>query len=696
MKRRVFIKIGTSFLLSMMFPLRLLAANSKVNAVDNFWASIPLSTGRMKELNMAGGDGFQYVHALAYAPSKPNIAYLSTDQSGVWRSTDGGKSWAPKFRGFFAYGARSIAVDPYNPETVIAAGFLGYDRQRGMKYPKRYQGIILTTDGGESWKMVRRTDFFKQVSKGDLILFQPPTNERGLQSRCLRVWCASASEGLLESRDGGESWHQTQCHDTEIHDMALSMDREGAILLASRKGLFRYLNDTMTPIGAGLPAPPRSIGNSPAAPQFVYAAMGKKGVAVSEDYGKSFRKLPSAYLWSTDITDIYVSPVNAKKIYIRADKSGQPPCSSDDGGYTWKKPGSIDPENVLGKPGFYFSSPFAPHPTKPETCLHVTNGRARIIRTENGGESWHFSGSGFTGARMVDIIFLAPGRMIFCLTDHGLWETRDNCLTFREVRTPRIDGAKSVSSASARGKHIVMGFGQWGKKGLLVSHNYGKSFSETSQLRDRFYFVCFHPTISELVYAGPFLSVNGGSTWRRMSQTARALSTDGKTLYAIWEATGKQCEILSSIDHGESYRPRVKLDIPERAILDIKITPRGVVLLATTRGVYRIEEQSAAHRDYRHGLRRDFFGTMYTQCINYAPDNPDLVFAGRRALGYGNGNGVFMSIDNGKIWREANFNLSPGMTVFSIKFDPFASFVYIGTSYGTYRMGYREKPQALI
>ena len=325
MNRRRFLQLsGMSLAVSLWSPWQSI---SHIHATQDIatWQTIPLTTWRMRALGIAGGDGFQYVHAISYAPSDPSIAYLSVDQSGVWRSEDGGKSWTPKFKGFLAYGARSIAVDPFNPQILFAAGFLGFRRKGAMKYPRRHQGIYRTLDGGDSWRVVRQTDFFKQVSKGQLVLFQPSTEPNSHRDRCRTVWCASASEGLLLSLDGGDTWQATNCTDTHIHDLALSGERQSSVLVASRKGLFLFENGILEKIGDGLPDFPRSIATSINAPQRVYAAVGKNGVAVSDDGGRRFRPLKQFLMPPIDVTDIAVSPVDAEKVYIRANLSSRPP-----------------------------------------------------------------------------------------------------------------------------------------------------------------------------------------------------------------------------------------------------------------------------------------------------------------------------------------------------------------------------------
>ncbi|MBI3430237.1 MAG: hypothetical protein HY050_09350 [Actinobacteria bacterium] len=75
------------------------------------------------------------VHSLG---ANKKVVYLSSPQVGFLRSIDSGKSWKivnPKFgQGFMG----SMLVDPKNPLRVIA--------------PDMQNGLVVTTDGGKSWK----------------------------------------------------------------------------------------------------------------------------------------------------------------------------------------------------------------------------------------------------------------------------------------------------------------------------------------------------------------------------------------------------------------------------------------------------------------------------------------------------------------------------------------------------------------
>ncbi|MDY6953601.1 MAG: hypothetical protein SWE60_18990, partial [Thermodesulfobacteriota bacterium] len=77
------------------------------------WEAVPLCTAAQERLGLAGGEGMQMVWGIAFAPSSPNVVYLVSDTSQVWRSDNSGQTWAMKHRGFLANGGVSLVVAPH-------------------------------------------------------------------------------------------------------------------------------------------------------------------------------------------------------------------------------------------------------------------------------------------------------------------------------------------------------------------------------------------------------------------------------------------------------------------------------------------------------------------------------------------------------------------------------------------------------
>src|SRR6185437_14015650 len=98
---------------------------------------------------------------LAVAPSNPNVIWVGTGEAnlrndistghGVYYSPDGGRSW--RHVGLDDAGQiSSIIVDPKNTESVLV-GAIGH-----AWGPNSERGVFRTTDGGKSWKKVLYVD----------------------------------------------------------------------------------------------------------------------------------------------------------------------------------------------------------------------------------------------------------------------------------------------------------------------------------------------------------------------------------------------------------------------------------------------------------------------------------------------------------------------------------------------------------
>lgn len=123
------------------------------------------------------------VHALAQAPSNPDIVYAYVAGVGIYRSTDAGDTWVPaatvgeELPGDLA----ALAVDPRDPTTVLAgSGSSGvfrstdeaatFDRtsewgtlglafgEGGQVLAATYRGVDLSEDGGVGWDNVAPSD----------------------------------------------------------------------------------------------------------------------------------------------------------------------------------------------------------------------------------------------------------------------------------------------------------------------------------------------------------------------------------------------------------------------------------------------------------------------------------------------------------------------------------------------------------
>jgi len=95
---------------------------------------------------------------LAIAPSNPNVLYLGTGENnarnsvapgwGVYKSTDGGVTWKPVGLEKTQHIGR-IVVHPTNPDIAYVAA------SGAMWGPNAERGLYKTTDGGKTWQLVK-------------------------------------------------------------------------------------------------------------------------------------------------------------------------------------------------------------------------------------------------------------------------------------------------------------------------------------------------------------------------------------------------------------------------------------------------------------------------------------------------------------------------------------------------------------
>ena len=154
------------------------------------------------------------VGAVAVAPSNPDIVYAGMGETelrgnviqgdGVYKTTDGGKTWTPMGLEKTQAIAR-IRVHPGNPDIVYVAAL-------GDPYgPNPERGVFRSTDGGRTWDRV----LFRNDRTGAVDLAMDPANPDVLYAGLWEVFrtphslsSGGAGGGLFKSTDGGRTWKE--------------------------------------------------------------------------------------------------------------------------------------------------------------------------------------------------------------------------------------------------------------------------------------------------------------------------------------------------------------------------------------------------------------------------------------------------------------------------------------------------------
>ena len=152
------------------------------------------------------------VGAVAVSETNPDIVFIGTGETcirgnimpgdGVYKSSDAGKTWTHV--GFAeSHGIAKIRIHPTNPEVVFVASFGKYS------VPSPERGVFKSTDGGKTWRRV----LYRDDKTGAIDISIDRTNPNVMYAALWEAFrkeftmsSGGPGSGLFKSTDGGETW----------------------------------------------------------------------------------------------------------------------------------------------------------------------------------------------------------------------------------------------------------------------------------------------------------------------------------------------------------------------------------------------------------------------------------------------------------------------------------------------------------
>jgi len=301
----------------------------------------------------------------------PHHLYVGTIGEGIWRSSDGGQTFARASDGMFVEcHVRALAVHPHQPQTL----YLGSE-----------QGLFRTTDGAGHWERVESSLNGRQIwsilllpADPDVLLvgtcparlFRSADGGRtwsepavAMVQDCPRiihtrvttlaadpatVWAGVEIDGLYRSRDAGQSWQPVGrgLSSRDIHALVFP-GPDGKRMLASTNNDLNLSTDggeTWQPLGIGRVLPwsyCRAMAVVAGGPGGVLLGMGDSPpgnaglVARSTDGGSHWEPARMPGRANSTMWNFAVHPADPNLIYA-ASVSGQV-YRSTDAGASWEK-----------------------------------------------------------------------------------------------------------------------------------------------------------------------------------------------------------------------------------------------------------------------------------------------------------------------------------------------------------------------
>ncbi len=270
---------------------------------------------------------------IAMHPKNTSEYYVASSSGGVWKTTNAGTTYEPIFDAEGSYSIGCISIDPSNPN-VIWVGTGENNNQRSVAYG---DGVYKSTDGGKSW-----TNMGLKNSEhiGKIVIH--PTNSSIVYIAAIGpLWSSAGDRGVYKSIDGGKTWElslkldeHTGANDIEIdptnpdilYAAAYQRRRHVYTFVSGGPGSALYkttdAGKTWQKAQKGLPSVELGridIEISPADPTYIYciveAAKGEGGFYRSTNQADNWEKRSSHKTSGNYYSEIIADPKNRDKVY---------------------------------------------------------------------------------------------------------------------------------------------------------------------------------------------------------------------------------------------------------------------------------------------------------------------------------------------------------------------------------------------
>jgi photosystem II stability/assembly factor-like uncharacterized protein len=305
------------------------------------------------------------LHDVTALPTDPSTVIVASATGGLWRSTNHGTTWTPIFENQPTATFGVVAMAPSNPNVLWA----GTGEQNNRQSSSWGDGVYRSADGGKTWAHVGLEDS-RAIGR---IVVDPKDPDVAYVAALGNLWAPSEMRGVFKTSDAGRTWTHSLKIDTFTGAVDLVMDPHDARVLYAAAysrlrqpccfngggpggGIYKSTDAGATwhRLTNGLPAGDDGridIAVAQKTPGLVYAIVenaAAPGIYRSTDAGANWTRMnrlddrPSYY------SAIYVDPTNDERLYSLARWF----YKSEDGGKTWRQM-PTEPTYDVGLKGDY-------------------------------------------------------------------------------------------------------------------------------------------------------------------------------------------------------------------------------------------------------------------------------------------------------------------------------------------------------
>lgn len=659
-----------------------------------------------------GGEGCQYPQTIAIDSTDGRFLLYGTDVGGIFRSTDGGRTFSPCDMGYSAIGSCGFAIDPKNPHRCLSVG--DNSGQDGNVY-YIYDGVYLSTDQGASWKQV-----LPKLNRGsekarEQIAYDPSSFDAGLGYCTVAYWAEEGNQSepggrLYKTTDGGATWAHVAdgaAYGGGHRSSLLKINpKSGAIYIANDSGFYKSTD-------GGKTFTRNSTGNfsslDMAGPSGVLVAT-EDTLSLSRDAGETFAPVPH-----TGISAFYrvkVSPADPRRLVCQNPQDNGERYFSADGGRTWTRSGKDMTQSWIPPDILYNdrSRLVVWHPTDPSLAWGIGPGDI-ITRTTDGGKTFRWGNNGNNGIMTGGLFnFNAqnPDVLYFGSQDYN------GALTVNRGKTWRFINLSKDNKNSKRGDDgdpwgwVYGGYAAsplilYGGNRAYTEENYnlwitfdgGKTTMQKAVGLQGAQVSLGDPTDPNVLFCWNQRSADRGQTWAPMAGcdgVFTASPTGDRALYGRHDRA-----LVRSRDKGATWQVLATLPADIR---DVGYDPRRdrVYAAAGDNALYECDGPAYAPVNIHDRLPRDQHGDGFmTSTVAVDPVDPSVVYAGANGTGlfFQRSAGVARSTDGGLTWERLTQNpaycangITGGEMASALRVHPVTRELFVGTDcYGTWKIG---------
>lgn len=724
--------------------LSIIMTVSVYNVFAEEWVQVPIATKQQLDRGYMGGEGCQWIQAMAISRSNPDFLMLGTDVSTVYRSLDGGHQWTMSNQGYISRGAASgMSIDPFNENHIIS---VGSNSTNGS-----VNGLYTSFDGAQTWEQTCPANISSYRDFRDQVAFDPTSYDNKTGMCMVAYWSrvrtetrgsATPAPALYKTEDGGKTWSVIENSEPYGGMYVEVNENTGDVYAAGATGFYKSTDGGRT-FELKLSEICTCLETIYTRPDEVYVSTWNK-LFKSTDGGETFNEIiietPPENI--SEESDLYktidwvqsvdnfaygwhefkVSPANPDYMMLVAGTGMYTYYRwySHDGGRNWYK--TIVDSSLSIMPFNQRQSKLIFHPTDPDIVYSF--GGDWVTKSTDGGKTlrWANSGNNSVAFRRSTRNVYNPDWWFAPLVDYNSAASTDGGVTWNYgvlqnavwggqgrggymVSPDYVLGVIAYTEPVGKSVRFILLESRGGPKDGV--YDFKIKTTDNAQTDNKMWLastMCYQsPKDPNTIFAGQYVSHDLGETWEEMTGCAGVLfhnpDPDGnKELFGYGEIDSNKMTVVCSEDDGVTWKQIVGSMVITDVAYDWK---NDRLYVAGSDRLYRFVRNKATggmeREDITGKLKLNSFGKVRVKNVAVDPRDPDIVYVGGSGDTYVNDAAVQRSTDGGKTWeilirnnRDTVINEGPsgGGEGNMIWVHPQTGYAYVSTScFGVWKIG---------